>query len=293
MTVNTANSDAAPVYSLHAVHYASSSGNRKASHNFMTPVDIHDLPMPLDFFVWVAVGAGRVILIDTGSERNICESRGHIYLRCPTEGLAALGHTPEDVTDVIVTHMHWDHLGHLAMFPNARIHVHKHEMAHATGCAMCHESLRRPYDVTQVCSLIVALYNDRVCFTEATADVAPGIRLHHVGGHAPGLQVVQVATRRGKVVVASDAMHYFANSILNNPYPVIVDVREYLDGLVLVEQLADSRDHVIPGHDPVVKTMYPTLDAAPYVLDLAAAPRITRPRDLASWIDAAPPAAGK
>lgn len=273
-----------PAYTLHAIHYASSDGNRPASHNFMAPADLHDLPMPLDFFVWVAAGAGRVILIDTGAERQICEARGHHYLRCPTAGLAALGHSAEDITDVIVTHMHWDHLGHLAMFPNARIHVHKSEMAHATGCAMCHERLRRPYDVTQVCSLIVALYAGRVSFTEATATIAPGITLHHVGGHAPGLQVVQVQTRRGKVVVASDAMHYFANSILNNPYPVVVDVEEYLEGLTMVERLADGPDHVVPGHDPLVKTMYPVLEAAPYVLDLAEAPTTKRPLDLAAWM---------
>lgn len=272
-----------PNYELHAIHYASSNPDRPADHNFMTPIDLHDLQMPLDFFVWVAVGAGRVILIDSGAEQHICERRGHHYLRCPTEGLAALGYTPDQVTDVIVTHMHWDHLGHLDKFPNAQIHVHKHEMSHATGCAMCHAHLRRPYDVTQVCSLIVALYGGRVSFTEATADIAPGIRLHHVGGHTPGLQVVQVQTKRGRVVLASDALHYFANSMLNNPYPVVVNVQEYLDGLALIEKLADGPEHVIPGHDPLVRNMYPALDAAPYVVDLAVSPKTARPLDLKTW----------
>ena len=276
-----------PEYRLYAIHYASSSGDRPARHNFMMQADLHDLPMPLDFFVWVAIGAGRVIMIDTGSEKHICEARGTKYLRCPTEGLAALSYTAEDVTDVIVTHMHWDHLGHLELFANARIYVHPQEMAYATGCAMCHERLRRPYDVTQVCSLIVALYGDRVSFTEGTTDIAPGIQLGHVGGHAPGQLVVQVQTRRGKVVVASDAMHFFANSILNNPYPIVVDVQKYLDGLLLVEKLAESPDHVIPGHDPLVKDMYPALEAAPFVLDLAVAPRISRPLDVPTWIKAA------
>ncbi|WP_454620987.1 N-acyl homoserine lactonase family protein [Bradyrhizobium cenepequi] len=278
--------EAAPNYRLYAVHYASSQPDRAADHNFIARVDFHDMPMPLDFFVWVAIGVGRVILIDSGAEEHICTARGHNYLRCPSEGLAALGHTPEDVTDVIVTHMHWDHLGHLAKFPNARIHVHKSEMSHATGCAMCHAQLRRPYDVTQVCSLIVALYGGRVCFTESTAEIAPGIRLHHVGGHAPGLQVAQVQTGRGKVVVASDAMHYFANSVLTNPYPIVINVQEYLDGLVLVEKLADGPDHVIPGHDPLVRTMYPQLEGAPYVFDLNAPPRAARPLDLPALLEA-------
>jgi len=286
MTPHPSVTETASEYRLYAIHYASSNLDRPLEHNFMAPVDLHDLPMPLEFFVWVAIGAGRIILIDTGAEQHICETRGHNYLRCPTEGLAALGYTPDDVTDVVVTHMHWDHLGNLAKFPNARIYVHKNEMSHATGCAMCHAHLRRPYDVSQVCSLIVALYGGRVSFTEATANIAPGIRVHHVGGHTPGLQVVQVQTRRGRVVVASDGLHYFANSILSNPFPVIINVKDYLDGLSLIETLADSPDHVIPGHDPLVRMMYPSLPAAPYVINLTEAPNTARPLDRAALLAA-------
>lgn len=277
---------ATSAYRLFAIHYASSRPDRAASHNFMMPIDFHDMPLPLDFFVWVAIGSDRVILIDSGSEAQICRQRGHDYLRNPAESLAALGRKPEDVTDVIVTHMHWDHLGNLADYPNARIYVHKTEMAHATGHAMCHAPLRRPYDVTQVCNLLVALYGGRVSFTEASANIAAGIRSHHVGGHAPGLQVVQVQTERGTVVLASDAMHFFANSLLCNPFPVVVDVREYLDGLVAVEKLADGPDHVIPGHDPLVKTMYPCVDGAPHIFDLNGSPLISRPFDVSALLNA-------
>ena len=273
-------------YSLFAIHYASSGLGRPASHNFMTPVDFHDMPLPLDFFVWVAIGGGRAILIDSGSEKSICRQRGHDYIANPAESLAALGLKPEDVTDIIVTHMHWDHLGNLADYSNAQIHVHKAEMAHATGCAMWHASLRRPYDVTQVCDLIVALYGGRVSFTEESAEIAPGIRSHHVGGHAPGLQVVQVQTVRGTVVVASDAMHFFANSLLTNPFPVIVDVREYLNGLVAVERLAESPDHVIPGHDPLVRIIYPPFQGMSHIFDLNQAPAIPRSTEISALLSA-------
>jgi len=283
MTSNTSFNGVSQNYDLYAIHYASSNPNRLANHNFMMPGDFHDLQMPLDFFVWVAICDGRVILIDSGAEQHICEQRGHCYLRSPIEGLAALGYTPDKVTDVIVTHMHWDHLGHLDRFPNAQIHVHKHEMSHATGCAMCHTHLRRPYDIVQVCSLMIALYGGRVSFTETTADIAPGIRSHHVGGHTPGLQVVQVQTKRGIVILASDSLHFFANSMLSNPYPVITGVQEYLDGLVLIEKLADSPEHVVPGHDPLIRIMYPALAAAPYIVDLAAPPKIPRPLDIPTW----------
>jgi glyoxylase-like metal-dependent hydrolase (beta-lactamase superfamily II) len=251
----------APDYELIAVRYATSQ-NRRPRDNFLLSNDLHDVPMPMDFFVWLAVGGGRVVLVDSGSDADTCRRRGHDFLRCPAEALAQLGYAPQQVTDLVVTHMHWDHMGNLDKFPNARLHVHQTEMAHATGCAMCHPLLRRPYDVDQVCGVVRALYGGRVSFNDGEQTIAPGISLHHVGGHTPGLQVVRVKTRRGQVVLASDAMHFYANALLGNPFPVVVDVQQYLDAFPRIEHWADSPDHVIAGHDPLVMRMYPAWSEA-------------------------------
>jgi glyoxylase-like metal-dependent hydrolase (beta-lactamase superfamily II) len=244
------------VYDLYAVKYATNS-RRTARDSFLAMHDIHDGPMPLDFFVWVAVCGERVILIDSGADEATCRTRGHDFLRCPSQGLRDLGLSPERVTDIIVTHMHWDHVGNFDKFPNARFHIHPTEMAHATGPCMCHSQLRRPYDVEQVCSMIKALYGGRVEFSRTDHEIAAGISVHHVGGHTPGLQVVRVRTRRGWVVLASDAIHYYANAARSNPYPVVVNVDDYLDAHRMVLELADSEDHVVAGHDPIVLEMYP------------------------------------
>lgn len=259
----------APEWALYTILYAQSPADRPAGHNFVGAVDFHDVPMPLDFFVWLAVGAGRVVLIDSGCSKETCISRGHIYLRCPTEGLRELGVEPGAVTDIIVTHMHWDHLGNLEKFPNARLHVHKAEMAYATGCNMCHAPLRRPYDVEQVCDILRALYAGRVSFTEQSCELFPGFRLHPVGGHAPGLQIVEAKTARGTVVLASDAMHFYANGELQNPYAVVVDVPAYLDGLALLTRLADSPDHIVPGHDPLLRERYRQVPGTSLIWDVS------------------------
>lgn len=244
------------VYQLFGLKYATNQ-RRTARDNFLASHDHHDGPMPMDFFVWVAVSNNRVVLIDSGSNRDTCERRGHQFLRCPASTLAELGIAPERVTDLIVTHMHWDHMGNLEKFPNARLHIHKSELAHATGCGMCHPLLRRPYDVDQVCEVVRALYGGRVTFNDGQANVAPGITAHHVGGHTPGLQVVRVRTQRGHVLLASDAMHYYANSIKGNPFPVVVNVQEYLDAFATIAGLADSSQHVIAGHDPILMELFP------------------------------------
>ncbi|OWT56230.1 N-acyl homoserine lactonase family protein [Candidimonas nitroreducens] len=243
-------------YEILAIRYATTK-SRQVRDNFISTHDLHDGPMPMDFFVWAAIHGDRVILIDGGSDEETCTRRGYQFLRCPAQALAGLGYAPECVTDLVITHMHWDHLGNLEKFPKARFHVHKREIAHATGCAMCQPTLRRPYDVSQVCSVIKALYADRVQFNHGETRIAPGITLHHVGGHTPGLQVVRVRTRRGHVVLASDALHFYANSLLSNPFPVVVDVQDYLEAFPKIRGWADSSDHIIAGHDPVVMSIYP------------------------------------
>lgn len=248
------------VYELVAIKYATNQ-RRGARENFLAHHDLHDGPMPMDFFVWAAVSKERVVLIDSGSDEATCTRRGHEFLRCPAGALAELGIDPAHVSDLVVTHMHWDHMGNLDKFPAARLHIHKSELAHATGCGMCHPLLRRPYDVEQICSVIKALYGGRVEFNHGERQIAPGISAHHVGGHTPGLQVVRVRTRRGYVVLASDAMHYYANATKGNPFPVVVDVQEYLDAFGTIEALADSPQHIIAGHDPQVMQLFPEWSA--------------------------------
>ncbi|WP_454691649.1 N-acyl homoserine lactonase family protein [Achromobacter aloeverae] len=243
-------------YEIVAIRYATTR-TRGVRDNFISVHDLHDGPMPMDFYVWAIIDGDRIILVDGGSDEEVCTRRGYRFLRCPAAALGQLGFSPEQVTDLVVTHMHWDHLGNLDKFPNARLYLHKSEIAHATGCAMCQPTLRKPYDVNQVCSVIKALYADRVAFNHGECRIAPGITLHHVGGHTPGLQVVRVRTARGNVVLASDALHFYANSLLGNPFPVVVNVQDYLDAFPKIEAWADSPDHIIAGHDPVIMQIYP------------------------------------
>lgn len=272
-TFNSKMLDNGEVYELIALRYATNQ-RRSARQNFLITNDLHDGPMPMDFFVWLAVCCDRLVLIDSGCDEATATRRGHEFLCCPAQGLAELGFNPERVTDIVVTHMHWDHMGNVDKFPKAQLHLHKKELAHATGCGMCHPMLRRPYDVDQVCEVVRALYGGRVSFNDGERQIAPGISVHHVGGHTPGLQVVKVRTQRGFVVLASDAMHYYANLSLGNPYPVVVDVQNYLEAFNTLGHLADSCEHIVPGHDPIVMKLYPAwsetsrgaavrLDAAP------------------------------
>jgi len=252
---------ALPQYDVYAIRFASMP--RLRSHNFMH-LDDHDGPMPLEFFVWLIRGAGTTVLVDTGFGPRSAASRSRKLDHCPIDALNALGVAPADVTDAIITHLHWDHAGNLDKLPVARIHIQDAEVEYATGRCMCEPYLRRAYSVDDVCDLVRRVYEERVVFHKGDWTLKPGIEGIHVGGHTRGLQAVRVHTARGWIVLASDAAHYYANIEQNNPFPIAADVTAMLAGYRKLMGLAESPDHFVPGHDPLVLKRYPLLKGVPF-----------------------------
>jgi glyoxylase-like metal-dependent hydrolase (beta-lactamase superfamily II) len=112
-------------------------------------------------------------------------------------------------------------------------------------------------------------------FNDGEAELAPGLSVHRLGGHTPGMQCVRVNTARGTVVLASDTSHFYENFLNYRPYVNVVNQPEMLDGYRTLRRLADSLDHIVPGHDPLVMKKYPALSKATegLVIRLDVAPR--------------------
>jgi len=230
--------------------------DRLSDLNFLGGDD-HAQPMPLDYYVWVIKSAEHTIVVDTGFAAPAAAQRGRTLLRPVAEGLAAIGVNPQDVQDVVITHMHYDHAGNVPLFPQARFHVQDTEMAYCTGRAMTHGHLAAPFDAENVVDMVRGTFAGRVVFHRGDEVLYPGISLHHLPGHTLGLQVVRVQTERGAVVLASDAIHFWANLERETPFPIVADVVAYLETLRRLRTLAPSLDHIIPGHDPGVLRRFP------------------------------------
>lgn len=241
-------------YEVFAVKYGAHTG-RPMNINFIDG-DPHDTSGAIAYYVWLIRGHGRTVLVDTGMTKEAAASRGRTLDRLPREGLEALGVSPREVQEVVVTHLHFDHAGTLGDWENARFHLQDEEMDCATGRLMCHERLRHPYDVEDVCTMVRKVYKDEVCFHCGDAEIAPGISVHHIGGHAKGLMSVRVNTRRGHVVLASDAAHLYANMEQQRPFPILYNLGDMLEGWKKLHRLADSPRHIVPGHDPLVMQRY-------------------------------------
>jgi len=242
-------------YEVFAIKYATH--NRTADSNFMDPPDSHDGAMPIDYFIWVIRSASRCYVVDTGFNAETASARGRELLRCPAAGLALLGIDTSQVHDVIITHLHYDHVGNFDLFKNARFHLQDREMAFATGRFMKHKPFCAPMEVEHVVGMVRQVYAGRVEFHDGDEVLSPGLSVHHIGGHTAGLQVVRIHTRRGWVVLASDASHLYANMERNNPYPIVFREDQMLEGYRTLQRLASSSDHIIPGHDPEVMERYP------------------------------------
>ena len=240
-------------YEVYAVKYAHH--DRRARENFIGG-DPHDGPMPLDYFVWLIRGEGREIVVDTGFSAAMAAKRGRQHLRCPTEGLKLLGTDSKAIKDVVITHLHYDHVGNFELFPQATLHLQELEMRYATGPFMCHECFRGAFEVEDVVGMVRRVYEDRVRFHSGDAELYPGVSVHLIGGHTMGLQVVRVATRRGWLVLASDASHFYANMEQVRPFPIVWSVADMVEGYGKLRALAESPGHVIPGHDPLVLERY-------------------------------------
>lgn len=263
-------------YDLYAIRYATMSERTRAD-NFIDPPAAGGAPdasMPIDYFIWVADGPSGTWVIDTGFGTEDAASRGRTLLRTAAEGLESVGVNAATAPDVILTHMHYDHAGGCDQFPDATFHLQAAEMQFVAGPHMCAASQSAAYTPDHVADMARRVFEGRVAFHDGDTEIAPGLSVHFIGGHTMGLQAVRVRTKRGWVVLASDASHFYENMTAAAPFPIVFDVDDMVRGWARLNELADSPDHIVPGHDPLVLSRYPMVSGAH--------------RDIAVRLDAAP-----
>ena len=256
-----------PEYEVFALRYARRDAMRS---NHFIGGDPHDGPMPMDYFVWLIRGDGRTIVVDCGFTAEVAAQRKREYLRNPIDALRLLGVEPDQVQDLVLTHLHYDHVGNFDKFPNATFHLQEPEIHYAVGRHMRHRYLAHSFEVEDVVGIVRLNYAGRVRLYGGPVDLHPGITLHPAPGHSAGLQFVRVNTRRGPVVLASDVTHFYENMESGRPFTTCVSVADTVESFELLKAAAPTPQHIVPGHDPEVMRRYkpPTPDLQDIVVRL-------------------------
>lgn len=212
----------------------------------------------LAFTFWVARSAQRVVLVDAGftREKFIQSWKPQDYVQ-PAEALkAGLGIAPDEVTDLVLTHVHWDHADGADRFPRARIWIQREEYEHYVGPNG--EALDRAID-PEVAKMLAGLKAaGRITLIDGDArEILPGITAYTGGKHTMASQFVTVPTRSGLVVLASDNAYLYQN--LERPAAIAqtLDATANLAAIARMLTLASAPRLVVPGHDPAVFDRFP------------------------------------
>lgn len=254
----------APVYEVFAIRYAS----------------IPDFPVSaliagadaqrkfsIAMTVWLIRGNGRNILVDSGFYRPQFFKQFKVdgFMKASEAigqpGIMPAGQpalTPEDITDVIVTHMHWDHADGMDLFPKARIWLQKDEYTYYTGEAWQQPRTHGGIDPDDVLAVVKLNLAGRVTLVNGDSqEIFPGVTCYTGGKHTFQSQYVSVNTKAGTVILASDNMYLYENLEKHVPIAQTLDAASNLRAQDRMKQLATSPRLIVPGHDPAVFEKFP------------------------------------
>ena len=208
--------------------------------------------------VWLArAPGGRNVLVDAGFYRDKFVRRWHpTQYERPSAALARVGLRPEDVSDVIISHVHWDHLDGVDLFPRARVWIQRSEYEYYVDGA---GRPRAPAIDSADAAMLAGLSRDgRIeLIAGDSTEILPGITVYTGGKHTYASQYAAVRTASGVVILASDNAYLYENLEQHRPITQTLDSLSNLRAQERMHRLASAPRLIVPGHDPAVFVRFP------------------------------------
>jgi glyoxylase-like metal-dependent hydrolase (beta-lactamase superfamily II) len=247
-----------PEYSIQAIRYGSAEDN-VAGLVMGAP---KDEKINIAMVVWLIRGGGHNILFDSGYHRDtfLKDFPSTDYIR-PDEAVKLAGIQPEDVTDIVISHAHWDHLGGIDLFPKAIVWIQKEEFRYYTGDAWQQGGDHCGIDPDDVQQLVKLNTEGRLRLVDGdNVEIFPGIRVYTGGRHTYAAQYLRVEGAP-PFVLASDNCYLYRNLLEHKASATFseADHAANIRNQARMIQLAGGNpDRVIPGHDALQFQKYPT-----------------------------------
>lgn len=247
-------------WEIYAIKYAERMAD--ASEFFLKQPAAVVGPQPMAYYVWVVKRPGEVILVDTGFNEAAAIARGRPTGLSLGGALGLLGISLSEVSQTVLTHLHYDHAGNVSELPNSRFVLQRKELAFWSSPMSNRKLFASARDDSDL-QFVDRLIDDGRCeLRDGVSEISQGVTAHHLGGHTPGHQVVRVNSHNSSVVVASDAVHTSYNLQYNVPSRTLTDVIGVMAGYDRLRELASEDRLIIPGHDARVLTDFPAADPA-------------------------------
>jgi len=243
-------------YEVYAVRFATIAGFPVRS--LVAGADV-DRKLDIAMMIWVLKSPDRIVVFDSGFQREQYFRQFAVrdYVK-PSEAIAPLGVRPEQVTDLIISHMHWDHAGGIDLFPTARVWIQKEEYDYYTGEAWQQRNTHGGIDPGDVVEIVKRNVAGKVSFVRGDDDTSlPGLAFGIGGKHTWQSQFISVRTKGGTVVLSSDNMYLYENLDQHKPISQTLDAVSNLRTQDRMRTLASRPALLVPGHDPAVFDRFP------------------------------------
>lgn len=217
------------------------------------------------FMVWLIKGNnGKNILVDAGFINDIAEVKDLdiISYTRPDSMLLKVDLKREDITDIILTHPHWDHMDGIDLFPNAHIWIQKEDYNYFTGAAWQSDGQNWGLSKRDVRKLIEANLASKLTLIDGDdKEIFPGIKVYTGSRHTFNSQYVLVKSGVDKIILASDNIwsYYNLEHLRSAPPYGTFDTTAYVKSMQRMKTLASNIKYIIPGHDPKMFSMFPLI----------------------------------
>jgi len=219
----------------------------------------------IDFMIWLIKGDnGRNVLVDAGFLKDIQDAKEFdiTYYARPDSALLKLGLKAEDITDIVLSHPHWDHIDGLGLFPKAQIWMQKEDFNYFVGAAWQKGGFNGGFNKRDIRMLIDLNLAGKLTLVDGdNKEIIPGIKVYTGSRHTFNSEYVVVETGINKVLLASDNIWIYYNLEHMRPASAggTFDTTAYKKSMVRMKTLVTNPQFIIPGHDSKIFSKFHTV----------------------------------
>ena len=259
-----------PLYKVYAIKFAGT------AHPFAIADWVDHGPktdsIGIDFMVWLIKGNnGKNVLLDAGFLNDLENAKEFSitnYIR-PDSSLSAAGLSANDITDIIISHPHWDHIDALGLFPKANVWMQKEDFNYFVSTAWQKKGNAGGFAKRDVRLFVDLNLSGRLILVNGdNKEILPGIKVYTGSRHTFNSQYVLVNTGTNKIVLASDNIwvYYSLDHLLPASPGGTLDPAGYVKAMQRMKTMVTHTRFIIPGHDAAIFTRFPTI--APGVVEI-------------------------